>query len=233
MLRRSGTLALLATAFVGTLALGQGHAPDAPASGDLFPIVPGENRVRVYTCSGHILGKLETSFGAHERLASGDYVVYELRGRVFATSAARTIAREWLRADEHGVLCGQRQEGAVTAVLDPPQRFLDFPLEVGKRWSWKGTANGLPCESTSLVTGRERLVLPIGTIEDAWRIDTVTLGRKGDKLERSIWLAPGLGLVQEVSHAESQGRSFGVAAKLEGTAEIDTHVSTAKARRGH
>jgi hypothetical protein len=232
MFRRAGPLALVAALLATALVRAQSGGATAPASGaELFPIVPGEHRVRIYQCSGALPGKLDAFFGARERVGSDEYVVYELRGRAGEASAPHTIGREWLRADEHVVVCCQREQGSITTVLDPPQRFLDFPLEPGKRWSWKGTANGLPCDSSSVAVGRERLVLPFGTIEDAWRVDTVTRGRAGDKLERSIWLAPGLGLVQEVSHIEAQGRSFGVAVKLERTVESEPLGPASKPRR--
>jgi hypothetical protein len=226
-------LVLLVSTALATLALAEGTPPAADgAEKAVFPIVPRDKRIRVYQCGGAIQGSLQTRFGGSELLGSaGEYVRFELFAQPYANAVANNIACEWLRATDHAVLCARRDEGSVTTVLDPPQPFLELPLEVGKRWTWRGTASGVPCESSSVVVGREKLTLPVGPIEDAWRVDTVIRGAEGDKLERSIWLVAGLGLVQEVTRIESGGRSANVIARLEAITERDDSAPSSKPRR--
>lgn len=216
----------------------EGRPPEPPAPGaaapvassargDVFPVVARDPLVRTYQCAGLLWGRLDVSFGPQVKLPSGEYVVMELRQQ------HQTYGREWLRSDATGVYCGQREEGSVASVLDPPQPLLVLPLEAGKRWAWKGSASGLPCESESVVVGREKVAVPYGTVEECWRVDTTTRGRAGDRLERSLWFAPGIGLVQEVSRIESQGRAVSVVAKLErvGEPEPASRGPGAKPRR--
>lgn len=201
------------------------------SSGELFPLVANDPKEHLFQCTGFLRPKLVCVFGPAQRLPSGDYVVYEIREQPYGAAAPQTFGREWLRADEHGVVCAQREEVSVLTVLDPPQRVLDLPLSTGKRWEWKGKASGLACESESTVMGRERLALPYGTVDDCWRVDTVTRGREGDKLVRSVWFAAGLGIVQEVSRIESQGRAMSIFTKLERVGDPESSDAGKKPRR--
>ncbi len=150
-----------------------------------------------------------------ERLGDGlEHVVVETWTRSRFSTKGRLVSREWLRKEPDGVFCARRQEGPTPVDLVPRQPVILLPLVAGKRWSWEGRAGTLPCRSTSVVVGRERVVATRGAFEDAWQVDTVMSGGRSDSLKRSSWFAPGVGLVQERSILTTARRTLQLDAAL-------------------
>jgi hypothetical protein len=172
------------------------------SSEDPYPVDAGDRRVRCFETRGRHASDgvlvYEVVVTGTERLSDGrDYVVFETSVRALTTGSGRRVMREWLRRDTDRVVCGRRQEGEVTADLDPVETVVELPLALERSWVWEGRAGGLPCRATTRVAARERVTVPFGTFDEAYRLDIETTCLTGDRVLRSIWLAPGVGLVQE------------------------------------
>jgi len=191
---------------------------ETTAAADPFPL---DGRTRVFdTRQGRMsegVIAFERVFAGPERLADGhEYRVFETRVLNKSTGARRVVSREWLRATADAVLCSRRQEGPLVCDLEPPQPVVRVPLGVGQRWAWSGEAGGRPAHASWVVSGRESVAVHAGTFEEAWRIDMeVRSGDGGDAaILRTLWLQPGLGLVEERSRILLETRQLELDAAL-------------------
>ncbi len=186
---------------------------------DLFPL---DGRLRVYdtrhgrTSDGVL--SFERFATRRERLSDGkDYIVVEtIAAATRTTGARRSVSLEWLRREPEGVTCGRRVEGPLACDLEPPQLVVKLPLAVGDSWEWHGTAGGRLAHLRSVVLPRERAPLGPESGSDAWRIDSVSRsdGDPADEIRRTLWLQPGVGLVEERSSLAVDGRHLALDAFL-------------------
>jgi hypothetical protein len=178
-------------------------APTTPTDpADPFPL---DGRLRTYETRHAGIGE---GVLLYDRIATGiqrlsdggEYVIVETWARTRGVANGRLVSREWFRREPSALLCGRRQEGPLVGDLEPPQPIVRYPLVVGDRWTWSGRAGGRPCQMTCVVAACERVKVPAGTFEDAWRIDSTVKPTEGaDSIVRSLWVQPGLGVVEEKS----------------------------------
>jgi hypothetical protein len=201
---------------------GRAQPPDpsttVAAADDPFPL---DARTRIFDTRQ---GRLSEGVIAFERVSSGserlpdgnEYRVFETRVLSRGTGSRRVVSREWLRTTADAVLCGRRQEGPLVCDLVPPQPLVQLPLAVGHGWNWSGTAGGHPARATWVVTGRDRVGVHAGTFPDAWRIENEVRSedRAGSAVLRTLWLQPGVGLVEERARILLEARQLELDAAL-------------------
>jgi hypothetical protein len=207
---------------------GSGRATDAPRPRipDVGPIDPGDpfpldGRLRIFDTrqgrAGDGMILFERVATRRERLSDGhEYLVFETLARMRSTGEGRVVSREWLRRAPDGILCRRRQEGPSPSDLDPPQCVVALPLDLGKTWSWSGTSDGRRSGMKCTVVARERVTVGAGTFQDAWRIDSEvwTEDPPRDEVRRSLWLQPGVGLIEERATIGVDGRTLQLDAAL-------------------
>ena len=139
-------------------------------------------------------GELTRVFKSWEVLAGLPHVRLETHTR------RRRLAVAWLRpattADGAGQLvCSQRQVGAGTFALTPPQPILQGPLRAGATWTWTGHVGDDPCRAEFKILRRE----PLDGVEILEIEQVTTLGGPGRELvsRRSQVFAAGRGLISE------------------------------------
>ncbi len=192
-----------------------------PARGvKAFPLQPGRRWIYQVTFS------IKPVEGAEEALPEGGdtgehrldvYVTepLEVAGRLSSVveyKLDQDLAQRSYYVVEEGFLrCVKRLQGFAENVKDflivPALPVLPEEVEVGQKWTWEGKAGPDNGKQSSEVLRREQVETPAGTF-DAFVVQTDYQGEDDSRGRLTRWVAPGVGVVKEVSEVRSPVRVF-------------------------
>jgi hypothetical protein len=119
--------------------------------------------------------------------------------------------RSYFRVKGDSLVCFRRLQGANEHVkdftLDPPQPVVPKVLKVGQEWTWKGRSGPSAGQQTFKVLRAETLELPSGTFKTLV-LETEFTGEDDSRGKTTRWLAPGVGLVKEISEVRTPKQVF-------------------------
>lgn len=119
--------------------------------------------------------------------------------------------RSYFRFEDGVLLCLKRLQGSAEHVkeftLSPPQRFLPAEPTVGQEWTWTGKSGPGAGTQRFKVLRAEELRLPIGTFQTLV-VESEFTGEDDSRGKTTRWLAPGVGIVKEVSEVRTPKQLF-------------------------
>ncbi len=119
--------------------------------------------------------------------------------------------RSYFRVQGDALHCFRRLQGASEHVkdftLDPPQPVVPKILKVGQEWTWTGRSGPSAGKQTFKVLREETIELPSGTFK-ALVLETEFTGEDDSRGKTTRWLAPGVGLVKEISEVRTPKQVF-------------------------
>ncbi|RMG12391.1 MAG: hypothetical protein D6731_13795 [Planctomycetota bacterium] len=129
--------------------------------------------------------------------------------------------RSYFRLGQDFLLCLRRLQGSGEHVkefsLVPPQQFLPAAPKVGMEWSWAGKSGPSSGTQRFRIVRSERIEVPAGSFETLV-VESEFTGEDDSRGKTTRWLAPGVGIVKEVSEVRTptqRFRSEGVLVKYE------------------
>ena len=143
--------------------------------------------------------------------------------------------RDYLQADQRGVLAYQQEMSGSTRQIVPPEYRLRFPLTAGASWEWEGHVPGVGAVTVKYeVHGRENITVPVGTF-DAVKVVVTAFDSKLLRIRESMqlgamdvdvepvstltrWLAEDVGVAREMLQTKnvrvtSELRKYGKASR--------------------
>jgi hypothetical protein len=173
------------------------QAPKPDAAALFFPRHRGDSWEMKETVDGHAHRVTFTARGAASDDAAGPFYIDMMRD-------GQLVQSEGYRQDEHGVYRVAAGPGAA-GKIEPPMPMLRLPFKAPSAWRWRGAlkdADGeTPAEATFKLTGPELLNTPSGSFQ-AYRLEQTFILRPPEGLQtvrNEQWLAPGVGLVKQVT----------------------------------
>ncbi len=119
--------------------------------------------------------------------------------------------RAYFRVKDGNLLCLRRLQGASVHVkefvLTPAQPTLKETLEVGQEWSWEGKSGPSAGKQTFKVLRAEDVESPAGTFKTLV-VEAEFTGEDDSRGKTTRWLAPGVGLVKEISWVRTPKHVF-------------------------
>ncbi|HVT13792.1 MAG TPA: hypothetical protein VHE55_16130 [Fimbriimonadaceae bacterium] len=194
-----------ASAFFAALVVASTAMSHAPVAENLFPTSKGSTWV-MHTIVPGQPAPLDAHVAVISEAKSGGTktAVFE-----YKVNCVTIQAETYIVTADHVARRSSGKEGS--SVLKPPMPIIEYPMKVGKNWSYHGTvtvpsAEGgqleLQSEATLKVAALEEVKTGAGTFK-AYRVDlkgSVT-GPDGSKQElvNSYWFAPNVGMVKQVA----------------------------------
>ncbi len=190
-----GILALLAVAAA--------NAAAAPPFATYFPLSAGT----MWTYRTNVSGDIVMKVGPPARVGSFGCRIIE------TVVGGNTTQRECYGVESDGVYAYERSYPAGTLRLDPPQRVLARPVEVGQVWVWNGRIGDQEVTLKYTWARREVIEVPAG------KFDAMQLYFEGTippniQIQTWRWFAAGVGMVKEDSLVMQAGQQMRVYAAL-------------------
>ncbi len=192
-----------ALGLMGLLAAATASSAAPPSLAAYFPLAPGTAWTYRTNTSGDIVMKV----GAPARVgAYGCRIIETVVG-------GNTTQRECYGVEDDGVYAYERSYPAGTLRLDPPQRVLAVPVEVGQAWAWTGRIGDQDVTLKYTWARREKTQVPAGTY-DAMQLYFEGIIPPNIQVQTWRWFAAGIGMVKEDSLVVQAGQRMRVYAEL-------------------
>jgi hypothetical protein len=203
---------------------GAGEAEDDPAAllgVPYFPLEEGRRwhyrvQFRIEPAEGgdSDAGPEDSSEGDHylDVYVAGAVQVGEKQAVALEWKLDQALAqRSYFRVEGGVLFCLKRLQGSAEHVkeftLSPPQRFLPSKPAVGEEWTWTGLSGPASGTQRFKVLREEELRLPVGTFKTLV-VESEFTGEDDSRGKTTRWLAPGVGIVKEVSEVRTPKQVF-------------------------
>ncbi len=175
--------------------------PAAVSSGQeasLFPMTVGNSWT--YTASTSVRAKAGTRQGARDvtfRVSKVDDTPNGKRATIDLVVEGKVTEKQIWLLNSKGIYQAS-VGGANPRTFSTPIPSVMFPVEKGKKFSWKGSAGNANMTYESEIIGSEEIDTELKRLS-AIAVDskgTTLIGKNTEKVDRTVWFAPGVGIVR-------------------------------------
>lgn len=188
---------------------------------NLLPLEEGNQWTYDLEITSLVKGRVQKAMPQEQtmRVTKVDKSPDAVRATIEITVGGKLVDRQTWLANSKGLY--QTSVGLKSAPFEPIQPMVLFPVQTGKTFNWSGKGP-LPGSQSGYSTQRNEIQGPQEVDTENGRVGALTIANSGDfttargkgKMQGTVWIAPGIGMVRTYLDVSQAGEAGHVMLKL-------------------